>query len=752
MNEASSPSHSWKFFSAGGVNQVAFRNGADLANLDQLDLKLWVALAVPTRGIEFDTRTLDLIDTDKDGRIRPPELLAAVKWAVASLKNADDLFKGGDSVALTAIKDEGIAVAAKRILSNLGKADAAAISLADVADTTKIFAATQFNGDGIVPADSAGDDATKKLVEDLIATVGGLPDRSGKPGINQAKVDQFFAEAQAFADWSAKAEADAQSLLPLGDATAGAAAAIKALKVKADDYFARCRLAAFDSRAAAPLNRAEAEFVALAAKDLTCGSDDIAKLPLAHVAPARPLPLTEGVNPAWQGALENLCASAVGPLLEYGKKTLTEGDWGALQSMLAPHNAWAAAKPATSVEKLGIARVRELLAGDAKARLTALIAQDAALEGEFKQIGAVEKLLLFQRDLVRLLNNSVSFAEFYGRRGSIFQAGSLYLDARTCHLCVEVVDAGKHAALAGLSGAYLAYCDVTRPGGAKKTIVAIFTDGDSDNLMVGRNGVFYDRKGQDWDATITKIVANPISVREAFWSPYKKFVRMIEEQIAKRAAAADAESQAKVSTAATAVANADKTKSDAKAEPKKIDVGTVAALSVAFGAIGGMFTQIAGYGLTVLAAGPLMILGALAGIVMLISGPSMLLAYLKLRQRNLAPILDANGWAINTKAKMNVPFGAALTHVAKLPANAERSLDDPYAEKPNPWKARLILLAIVVLGYCWSIGKLDDYLPGPVKYQTIFPPKVAPLTGKLSKPSADTNAAPAAVTNAPAVK
>jgi hypothetical protein len=744
MSATASPSHAWKFFTAGGVNQVAFRSGADLANLDQLDQKLWVALAVPTRGIEFDSKTLDHIDTDKDGRIRPPELLAAVKWAQTSFATLDDLLKGGDSVPLAAIQDTVLAATARRILENLGKPAANAIALADVADTAKIFAATRFNGDGIVPADAASDDATKQAIEDLIATVGSLPDRSGKPGVNQAKLDQFIAEAQAFSDWQAKAEADPATILPLGDATAGAAAAIKAVKMKVDDYFARCRLAAFDSRATAPMNRAETEFVALALKDLTVGSEDIAKLPLAHIAPARPLPLTEGVNPAWQGALENLCASAVGPLLEYGKKTLTEGDWSALQSMVAPHNAWAAAKPATSVEKLGLARVRELLAGAAKAAVAALIAQDTALEAEFKQIGSVEKLVLFQRDLVKLLNNSVSFAEFYGRRGSIFQAGSLFLDARACHLCIEVVDAGKHAALAGLSGAYLAYCDVTRSGGAKKTIVAVFTDGDSDNLMVGRNGVFYDRKGQDWDATITKVVANPISVREAFWSPYKKFVRMIEEQIAKRAAAADAESQAKVGSAATAVAQVDKLKADPKAPPQKLDLGTIALIGTAIGGISAMVGALLD---KLLGLGPWLPLGVL-GLVFLISGPAMLLAYMKLRQRNLAPILDANGWAINTKAKMNVPFGSALTHVAKLPANAERSLDDPYAEKPNPWKARLTLLAIVVLGYCWFIGKLDNYLPEPVKYKTIFPPKV------VSPPAAPagTNAVPAAVTNAPATK
>ena len=36
----------------------------------------------------------------------------------------------------------------------------------------------------------------------------------------------------------------------------------------------------------------------------------------------------------------------------------------------------------------------------------------------------------------------------------------------------------------------------------------------------------------------------------------------------------------------------------------------------------------------------------------------------------LRPILDANGWAVNARAKMNVPFGGALTGVAALPPGA----------------------------------------------------------------------------------
>ncbi len=79
--------HTWKFFRAGGFNQVVIGSGADLLNLDQLDQKLWVALACPTTGVEFDKTTLALIDTDKDGRVRAPELIAAAKWAGGLLKN-----------------------------------------------------------------------------------------------------------------------------------------------------------------------------------------------------------------------------------------------------------------------------------------------------------------------------------------------------------------------------------------------------------------------------------------------------------------------------------------------------------------------------------------------------------------------------------------------------------------------------------------------------------------------------------------
>ncbi|HXJ75952.1 MAG TPA: hypothetical protein VNM37_24060, partial [Candidatus Dormibacteraeota bacterium] len=322
------------------------------------------------------------------------------------------------------------------------------------------------------------------------------------------------------------------------------------------------------------------------------------------------------------------------------------------------------------MEILGLARVREILAGKAQETISSLIAKDKALEPEAASIAAVEKLVRFHRDLKQLLMNFVSFEDFYShRRKAIFQAGTLYLDGRSCELCVPVADAAKHALLAGLAKSYLAYCDCTRPGGEKMTIAAAFTDGDADYLMAGRNGLFYDRKGRDWDATITKVIDNPISIRQAFWAPYKKLVRLVEEQVAKRAAAAESAADGRLASATTATANADK----AKAEQKKIDVGTVAALGVAFGAIGTAFAALAGYVAGVLKLPFWQVCLAFVGLFLIISGPAMLIAWLKLRQRNLGPILDANGWAINGRVKMNVPFGGSLTKVASLPAGAQPS-------------------------------------------------------------------------------
>lgn len=722
--------HQWRFFRTGSLDQVRFKTAADFTQLEKLDLKLWVALSCPTRGIDFDPVTLDLIDTDGDGRIRAPELLAAVKWATGLLRNPAELIREQDTLPLDSIDDstaEGAALlaSARRILENLGKGEVNFVTPGDTLDTAGVLARTNFNGDGIIAASATIDDATGKVIEEIMATVGPVFDHSGTGGVSQKSLDTFYQDLAAFNRWwsqGEKASEDGSEVLPLGDETLEGYRALSAVKNKVADFFNRCRLAAYDPRAAEHLNRQQSEYIALAPNDLSTIGPEVEVLPLQKIEAGRDLNLMDGINPAWTPRIRDFRLRVVRPLLGEDRDSLSAEDFEQILDRFKAYETWVTSKTGESVESLGITRIRELLAGKERDAVESLIARDSALAPEAAGIGDVHRLVHYYRDLARLLRNFVSFEDFYNpATWATFQTGTLYLDQRGCNLCLDVTDPAKHAILGTLSRIFIAYCDLNRPNGAKKKIAACFTQGDSDYLMVGRNGVFYDRQGLDWDAQITKIIEFPISIREAFFLPYKKLVRFVEAQVAKRAAAAQAETDAKLQASATA---ATQSGADAEADkPKKIDVGTVAALGVAISGIVTVITAIIG---GILGLHLWQIPLAVLGVLLAISGPSMLIAWLKLRQRTLGPVLDANGWAINGRVKVNVSLATRLTDAKKLPPNASRMLKDPYQRRR--WWPILTLVLIVVAGIFYGLfAHRHHYWPFPPAAETPVQPPETPV-------------------------
>ena len=677
--------------------QAEFNTGADIANIRSLDQKLWAALACPTRGVHFDTATLDMLDTDHDGRIRSPEVIAACEWACALLKNPDCLIAGSPALKLSDINDaseEGavLLASAKEVLKNLGKPGAAEISVADFADKSAVFAGTAFNADGVITDLSAEDAELKKTIASIIKVMGSVADRSGAAGVNADLINGFFDKIKAYAAWRDEAKTNAQKIFVLGDDTAAAFAAYSAVAAKIDDYFTRASILAYGDSSADLVNATKENFAEVLKGDISASTEALAGLPIAKIAGEGELKLTSEINPAWKAAVESFRALVVAKAAESAEK-LSLADWLKIKEMFAPYAAWSAAKADGGVSELGDEYIDSLLASSQKDALFELIAKDESLKGAVENIEKVEKLARINRDILELLTNFVSFKAFYTRKGkAMFQVGELFIDQRVCELCIKVDDAGKHATLSPLSYTYLVYCDCRRKGEAPFSIAAAVTTGDCDNLIVGRNGVFYDREGRDWDATITKIVQNPISVRQAFWSPYKRFAAWVGNMIAKRASAADAD--AMNSMTATA---------EKKEAPKKIDIGTLAAIGVAVGgvttALSAILVALGGIGFVKI---PLYIIGAM----LLISLPSMVLASLKLRLRNIGPLLDANAWAVNTRAKMNMVLGATLTSSARLPKGARRNGKDPFEQKRSPWLPLLVILIVVasVYGACIQAG------------------------------------------------
>lgn len=688
--------YEWQYCSLGGAIRVKIGSGEDIAHLGELDQKLWTVLSCPVEGLEFDKQTLEYLDTEKDGKIMVNEVVQAAQWLTSVIKDKDSILNGDsvlklDNIDTSTTAGKGLYNSARQILKNLG-IDKDEISLADASDSKAIFAGTKLNGDGIITALSTSDDAQKQIIADIIATVGSVEDRSGEKGVNAELIEKFYASCADWAAWKSSAP-----VMPYGERTAAAFDAYNALKDKMNDYFTRCRLVAFDTEVAKAVN--------VAVTDI----NDIDSCPIAAPKAARTLDLA-AINPAWQKRFDAL-ASLTG---FSGKTEMTEADWRSVETTFNDYAAWLGAKKGAEVETLGEVRINAILIAGEKEALLALVERDKALAAESSSIDDVKKLMYYYRDFYRLLKNFVLFTDFYSRAPGVramFELGQLYIDQRCCDLCIRISDMSKHADMAAQSGIFLIYFKATsKVLGKSMDAVAVMTDGDIFDLRPGKNGIFYDLKGNNWDAVITKVVDNPVSISQAFWAPYRKAwefcVGIINKSAADKDAKINADLQAKVKTAAaTTPGAADAAKTD---KQQAFDIakfaGIFAALGMAIGYIGSAFTKIiAGIQNTPLRDQILILLG----LILVISGPSCFIAWTKLRKRNLGPILNANGWAINSKVLVNILFGGKLTTVAKYP---KLKLADPYDQKTPAWKmwlpTVLIILAIAFLALYFT-GNLE---------------------------------------------
>lgn len=553
--------YKWRFFRTARLAQVKIENGDDLANLTQLDRKLWTALAAPITGLRFDTRALQLMDTDGDGRVRLPEVLAALDFLKAKGVDFNDLFKD------------------------------------DAADRAALDKVTAAQAD-LAAADPSAED--KKALK----------------------------------AWEDAPKSDA-AILPLGDKTAAANDALAAVEATIDAFF-------------------------MVPDDLPLVTEELDKT----------LPLTKNLNPKWAAAIAAFGKDVVAPALgKDAAEELSRADWAAVKAKFAPYRAWLAAKP--------------VMAADAKGKL----------EDE-------ERLLRYKLNIVPLLRNFVNQADLYDpNTEAIYQTGTLYLAERACSLCFHVDNEGAHAALAEKSECCLVYAKLTRKGTSEtRQICAVITAGCTAPLYVGRNGVFYDRDGRDWDAVVTKIVESQVSLREAFWAPWKKLGETVAAQVKKFIGDRQNAATAGVTKAADGSAAKDSGGNSAAI------ASSVAALGVGVGMMGAAFAGLIG-----LVAGLPWWKTALAivAVILAVSLPSVILTWFKLRRRDLGAILNAGGWAANRPLHFSNGLAAEFTRLAALPPGT-CAARDPYSR--TPW-GRILLVILLALGLATGLAYKYEWGP-----------------------------------------
>ena len=629
--------YKWSYCSLGGTTRVNIASGADIAHLRDLDEKMWTVLSCPVKGLEMDERTLDLIDYDRDGKIRVDEVVTAAEWLCSVLKDPNTILLGHDFIDLADFNidnEDGakLVESAKQVLKIMGL-NKTTISLAELEEFLALY----------------DEDCQKQLEESL-----------GALSVTTA---------------------------PYGENSDDAVAAVNAVREKIADYFIRCRFIQFHDDCAAALDVSVEKVAAISDKNLSVNVDEISNYPISRPIANAVLPINEGINPAWQAAFGKV-KSLVLDVDFPGKESINEEEWNSV-----------------------VAKIDAYVASKAEEEKTISENHAEKVNDEHEVIKPLERLLHLYRDFYTLLRNYVMMTDFYDlSKEAIFQAGNLYIDSRCLNLCLKVTDVPKHMDGSKLSGMFLLYCKCTsKTKNATMDIVAVLTDGEVNNIRVGKNAVFYDNDGNDWDAVITNIVDNPISVREAFWSPYRKFGRWVTEKLTKSAQEKEAKSFENLTTkadSATAAIGPDGKPMPVADTKKAFDIAKFAGIFAAIGlALGFVLQALTGIFKVMFSSLPAFVLVVLV-VILCISGPSMFLAWLKLRNRNLGPVLNANGWAINSKILVNTRFGATLTDIAKYPKVV---LKDPYAVKSMPKWLRWTLFVLIVLIVVFLLLYFNNY-------------------------------------------
>jgi len=657
------------FRNYGGSYQLRIQDAQDLEKIQVLDEVHWAATSIPIDSLNCDHVLTSYVDTDKNGRIRTDEVKAALVWLFRFLANRSRLSEGTDVLYLSDIdtshpEGQKLRSVAEVILSNLNSPDAEEINLAQVRDIQSIMSNAANNGDGIISVEGTSDSDLAQFITSIMETVGSVSDASGKLGINQEQLNAFIHETESYLAWKTEGEIpkgkDSTEVMPWGTKTPQAYELICNLEEKIEQYFAQCAMVGVDESTAVHMQLRQKELEEIDFTDKSMMEDRIKNAPLAVPNPEGILDFGARINSLYVESLFNLKEKVLKRALGKSVKQLTKKQWDDVKNVFAAYRMWLKNKQGTKVEKLGEERLHTYLNESYRKRVNKLITEDLAVADDLNQIHNLEKLILYQKWLMELVNNFVSFSNLYNpQRRALFEMGTLVIDGRQITFTMRVQDRQAHKKIAEKSYMYLLYVDITgrQEENSKFEIVAVVTSGTAGRLRIGKRGIFFSIDGKEWDAQIVDIIENPISHWESVKAPFQQFTGFIKKQMDKFTKSR----QTKVEASFAAPS--------ASGMSRDLLLGggiAIAALGSSFAYITKALSQVK----------PSHILITLVGLAVLILMPGMIMGFLKIRKRNMSVLLEALGWAVNVHMRLNNSLGKLFTHTPHLPKDAHKERKD----------------------------------------------------------------------------
>ncbi len=701
----------------GRSHHLRIETAEDLALLSDLDEAHWVATGAPIDCVNCDATFLRLVDSDNNGRIMCAEVHEAIRWLLENLRDTSGVTGRSMSLRLEAIDtDTGdgqrILQSAGKMLARLELPDAGEITLSQVRQIKQQVASTPVSEAGVVLPEASTEEKVRQFLADVIAAVGGAEHPSGSAGVGAEQLEKFLSFAAAAVDWFDRGQmppgAERTDIMPLGDRTQAACELLSLLRGKIDQYFAQCEAVALDERFAQRMGWTEEELKGLDFDDPSVIEEVLQTAPLAKGRPDRALRLDEGVNPFYAGALERFRREVMAPVLGEGGECLSSVQWQEIKRFFAAYQEWAGARPEPKMESLGIEKLRGYLDERCAQAVRELIADSRRTAFDLDNIRLTEKLILYQACMIDFANNFVSFPHLYDPASrAMFEMGSLVMDGRRFNLAVRVSDRKEHMEMARTSNMCLLYVTVTPRDGGKEYEVAVpVTSRGKGNLCVHKRGIFHDTDGRECDARVVGIIENPISLLEALVAPFKRLGSLVTGKIESLTTQAE-----KKLDAQTAVTMDQVTADPGAAKPAAKASGlSGGGMLMGFGVAGAAIVSALAYIAKTISQSPLsVVIGLLVG-VLLVVVPTSLVAWLKLRKRDLSAMLEGSGWAVNARMRLTRRQSRYFTNRPWYPAGAK-------GVSRIPWRG--ILIVAVLIAIVLGAGELARrHLAKPQKVAT----------------------------------
>lgn len=648
-----------------GVPMAPLDSWADLQALQELDEALWIATSAPAEGLAIDPALLAFLDADGDGRVRCDDVLRGVRHLGEALADpeAADL---GSATAVPATWGDGelgerLRRTTRRIQRRLGRADEA-LTLAEVR-VVRIEEEERGLGEaGLVLPDVGGGDPD--FLSAITAVTGGAPHPAGRPAVNEDCLRAFLERARARRDWLRDGAqlAGTPALAVLGD-VAASADRVRRLAPKCEHWLDLCDLVRLDPELVDPLWRSEKAVAEADFGDPAVVQAWLQRAPLARPSADGLLSASTPLNPHFADEV----AALLQILARCGAAHLDRRSWSGLRARLQPWWDWQDAAPPGWPPSIDDADLDRWLddpgfAERTRALLAASVESSVVLDG----VHNLEQALALQAGLLEFARSFAGMPDLYEPAArAVFEQGSLIFDGRRLELCVASPDPARHARFADASGLFVVFVEVRTAGRAPQRLAAPVTRGRRGGLLPGKWGLLVDRDGEEHPAIIVDILDNPISLGQALAAPFSRVGRALAERIEKLG---DHGGKALVGKADAVVgdliAAPGTTPSPppppAPASPSSAQAAgsMLAGGGIALAAVGSSLAFVAR---TLADIEPLAALAAVAGLLAAVLIPTGLVAWIRLRRRDLAAFLEGAGWGINATLRLTRRQARAFT-------------------------------------------------------------------------------------------